>query len=115
MKRAVARPAMRNGWKGDRHGVHLESGPGEPVESPKITSKHQRNLLDGSSSCRCSTTSHGDLRTTRKNANQMLNSSLSMQRDSEQGNGHSSDLDRRKSGTLFVKTVHKENGTKLLS
>ena len=54
-------------------------------------------------------------RTTRKNASQMLNSSLSMQRDSEQDNGHSSDLDRRKSGTLLVKTVHKENGTKLLS
>ena len=41
--------------------------------------------------------------------------SLSMQRDSEQDNGHSSDLDQRKSGTLQVKTVHKENGTKLLS
>ena len=40
--------------------------------------------------------------------------SLSMQRDSEQDNGHSSDLDRRKSGTLLAKTVHKENGTKLL-
>ena len=73
------------------------------------------NLLDGSSSCRCSTTSHGDLRTTRKNASQMLNSFLSMQRDSEQDNGHSSDLDQRKSGTLLVKTVHKENGTKSLS
>ena len=29
---------------------------------------NQRNLRDGSSSCRCSTTSHGDQRTTRKNA-----------------------------------------------
>ena len=35
--------------------------------------------------------------------------SLSMQQD----NGHSSDLDQRKSGILSVKTVHKENGTKL--
>ena len=70
--------------------------------------------MDGSSSCRCLTTSHGDQRTTRKNASQMLNSFLSMQRDSEQDNGHSSDLDQRKSGTLLVKTVHKENGPKLL-
>ena len=45
----------------------------------------------------------------------MLNSSLSMQRNSEQDNGHSSDLDRRKSGTLLVKTVHKDNGTTSLS
>ena len=74
---------------------------------------HQNNLKDGSSSCRCSTTSHGDLRTTRKNASQMLNSFLSMQRDLEQDNGHSSDLDQRQSGTLLVRTVHKENGTKL--
>ena len=34
-----------------------------------------------------------------------------LQEDLEQDNGHSSDLDRRKSGTLLVKTVHKENGT----
>ena len=40
---------------------------------------------------------------------------LSMQRNSEQDNGHSSDLDRRTSGTLQVKTVHKENGTQSLS
>ena len=43
-----------------------------------------------------STTSHWDLRTTRKNASHMLNSFLSMQRDSEQDNGHSSGLDQRK-------------------
>ena len=78
---------------------------------PQDWAEHQRNLLNGSSSCRCSTTSHGDLSTTRKTASQMLNTSLSMQRDSEQDNGHSSDLDRRKSGTLLVKTVHMENGT----
>ena len=36
-----------------------------------------------------------------------------MQRHSEQDNGHSSDLDRRKSGILLVKTVHKENGTRI--
>ena len=78
-----------------------------------ILNTEPENLLNGSSSCRCSTTSHGDLRTTRKNASKMLNTSLSMQRDSEQVNGHSSDLDRRKSGTLLVKTVHMESGTEL--
>ena len=38
--------------------------------------KHQRILQEGSSSCRCSTTSHGDLKTMKKNANQVLNSFL---------------------------------------
>ena len=65
------------------------------------------NLLDGLFSCRCSTTSHGDQGTTGKSANQVLSSFLSMQRDLEQDNGHSSGLDQRKSGTLFAKTVHK--------
>ena len=32
-------------------------------------------------------------------------------RDSEQDNGHSLDLDQRKSGILSVKIVHKVNGT----
>ena len=40
---------------------------------------------------------------------------VSMQRDSEQDNGHSLDQDQRQSGILSVKIVHKVNGTKLLS
>ena len=103
----------------------LDRIDGEPMEfewnifpgftTLQLSHKVQKLLLrlqDGSSSCRCSTTSHGDQRTTRKNASQMLNSFLSMQRDSEQDNGHFLGLDQRKSGTLLVKTVHKVNGTK---
>ena len=56
-----------------------------------------------------------DLKTFKKNASQVLNSFISMRRELEQDNGHSSDLDQRKSGTLLVKTVHKENGTELQS
>ena len=52
---------------------------------------------------------------TRKNARQMLKSFLSMQRNSEQDNGHSLVLDLRKSGIQSVKTVHKDNGTEPLS
>ena len=48
----------------------------------------------------------------KKNASQMLNSFLYMHRDLEQDNGHFSVLVQRKSGTLSVKIVHKENGTK---
>ena len=53
----------------------------------------------------------GIKKTTRKNANQMLNSFLYLQEDSEQDNGHFSVLDQRKSGILSVKIVHKVNGT----
>ena len=56
-----------------------------------------------------------DLKTIKKNASQVLDSFLSMRRDLEQGNGNSSDLDQKRNGTLLVKTVRKENGTKLLS
>ena len=49
--------------------------------------KHQRILQNELSSCRCSTTSHGDRNTSRKNANEMLNSFLYLQKDSEQDNG----------------------------
>ena len=50
----------------------------------------------------------------KKNASLMLNSSLCKE-ILEQDNGHSSGLDQRKSGTPSLKTVHTENGTKLLS
>ena len=56
-----------------------------------------------------------DLKTIKKNGSQVLNSFLSMQRDLEQDNGHSSDLDQKRSGTLLVETVHKENRTELQS
>ena len=51
-------------------------------------------------------------RTTRENAIRRLNSFLYLREDSEQKNGHSSDLDRRKSGALLVKKSRQENGTK---
>ena len=53
---------------------------------------NQKISLDGLSSCRCSTTSHGDLKTVRRDANQALSSFLCMQKDFHQENGHSSDL-----------------------
>ena len=50
-----------------------------------------------------------------KNANQMLSSFLSMRRDFQQDNGHSSDLDQKRNGLLLMKTIHKENRTELQS
>ena len=43
----------------------------------------------------------------------MLNSFLSLRKDLQQDNGHSSDLDQKRSGILLMKTIHKENGTEL--
>ena len=51
----------------------------------------QKNSQVESFSCRCSTTSHGDQKTTRKNANQVFSSFLYLQKDSEQDKGHSSE------------------------
>ena len=42
--------------------------------------RHQRISLEGLSSCRCSTASHGYQETMKKNASQMLDSSLSTQK-----------------------------------
>ena len=66
-------------------------------------------LKNGSSSCRCSTTSHGDLKTMNGNAMLTLTSFLCMQEDSQQDDGHSSDLDQKRSGILLMLTDHKEN------
>ena len=52
-----------------------------------------------------------DLKTMKKNANQLLSSFLSVQRYLEQDNGHSSDLDQKRNGIPLMNTVHKENGT----
>ena len=73
------------------------------------------NSMDGSSSCRCSTTSHGDLKTMNRNANLMSTSFLSVREDFHRENGHSSDLDQKRNGIQFTNSNHKENGTELRS
>ena len=49
----------------------------------------------------------------KKNANEALSSFLSMRKDFQQDNGHSSDLDQKRNGIILMNTVHKENGTEL--
>ena len=87
----------------------------EVQESCQKWAYNQKVSLDGSSSCRCSTTSHGELKTIKKDANQLFNSSLSMRKDFHQENGHSSDLDQKRNGILLTNINHKENGTELLN
>ena len=58
-------------------------------------------LKDELSSCRCSMTSYGDLKTTNRNAMLTPHLCLYLQEDSHQDVGHSSDLDQQRSGLLF--------------
>ena len=86
-------------------------------QSPRVLVKNERKArkisLDGSSSSRCSTTSHGDQKT--MNGNEMLTptSFRFMREDFQQDNGHSSDLDQQRSGILLTNSIHKESGTGL--
>ena len=64
----------------------------------------------------CSTNiSWGSKDKKKKNANQVLSSFLSVRKDFQQDNGHSSDLDQKRNGILLMNTVHKENGIELRS
>ena len=56
-------------------------------------------------------TSHGDLKTMNRNANLTPTSFLYMQEDFHQEDGHSSELDQKRSGILLMIPDHKENGT----
>ena len=80
-----------------------------PQLSPRVTveiERRTRKKLDGLSSCRCSTTSHGDLWTITKNANQVLNSCLSMRKRLSTGQwSHSLDLDQKKKWS----STHEDN------
>ena len=78
----------------------------------RLGKRHQRISQEELSSCRCSTTSHADQETMKKNAGQMPISFLCMQKDLEKDNGHLLVLVQKRSGFVSVKTVHKENGTK---
>ena len=52
-----------------------------------------------------------DLKTMNMNANQAPISFLFMRKDFHQEDGHSSDLDQKRSGILLMTANHKENGT----
>ena len=51
----------------------------------------------------------------KKNANQVLSLFLSMHKKFQQDNGHSSDLDQKRSDILFTSIDHEENGTESLN
>ena len=60
-------------------------------------------------------TSHGDLKKMNGNAMLTPTSFLYMPEDSHQDDGHSSDLDQKRSSILLMLTDHKESGTESLN
>ena len=72
--------------------------------------RHQRFSQEESYLCRCSMTFPVDQKTTKKNAWQMPNSYLCTQNDLEKDKGHLLVRVLKRSGTVSVKTVHKEFG-----
>ena len=73
------------------------------------------NSKDELSSCRCSMTSYGDLKTMNGSAVLTPHLCQNLQKDSKQDVGHSSDLDQKQSGILLTLTDPKENGTESLN
>ena len=102
-------------WSGifSKDSPHCSSSAKSKSSWPKWAIHH--NSKDESSSCRCSMTSHGDLKTMNGNAMLTPHLCLYLQKDSQQDVGHFSDLDQKRSGILFILTDHKENGTESLN
>ena len=87
-------------------------------KSPRVHDQNGRSKhysKDELSSCRCSMTSYGDLKTMNGNAMLTPRLCLCLQKDSQQDVGHSSDPDQKRSGILLTLTDHKENGTESLN
>ena len=93
--------------------THCSSSTKSTSSWPKWAIHHHSK--DELSSCRCSMTSYGDLKTMNKNAMLMPHLCLYLQKDSHQDVGHFSDLDQKRSGILLILTDHKENGTESLN
>ena len=75
----------------------------------------QRNSKDEVSSCRCSMTSYGDIKTMKRNVLLMPHLCLYLQKNSQQDVGHSLDLGQRQSGIPLTKKDQEENGIKSLT
>ena len=67
------------------------------------------------SSCRCSMTSYGEIKTMKRIVLLIPHLCLYLQKDFLQDVGHSSDLDQKQSCILLTTKDHKENGTESLN
>ena len=118
----------KTSWRGSkvRHNTELWTHDGEPMKFewnifPGFTTLQLCNevhefmskmsdqyLKDESSSCRCSMTSYGDLKTMNGNALLTIHLCLYLQKDSQQDVGHSSDPGQKSSGVyLYWQTTRR--------
>ena len=88
---------------------HCSSSTKSKSSQTKLATQH--NSKDELSSCRCSMTSYGELKTMKRNALLTPHLCLYLQKHVHQDVGHSSDLDQKTSGIPPMSTNHKENGT----
>ena len=118
-------------FKGSPQYRTLDTIDGEPIEFgwnifPGLTSSTKsksswpkwathHNSKDELSSCRCSMTSYGELKTMNRNVLLTPHLCLYLQKDFQQDVGHSSDLDQKISGILLSTKDHEENGTESLN
>ena len=91
--------------------LHCSSSPKSKSSRPKGATHH--NSKDDLSSCRCSMTTYGNLKTMVRNALLMPHLWLYLQEDFQQDFGHSSDLGQKRSDILPPLT-DEENGTESL-
>ena len=73
------------------------------------------NSKDELSSCRCSMTSYGELKTMNRNVLLTPHLCLYKQKDVQQDVGHFSDLDQKQRGILLTMKDLEENGTESLN
>ena len=95
-----------------RKQLSLSSCGTVPVKNERRTRRIHRTVK---SSCRCSMTSHGDLKKMNRNVLLTPHLCLYLQKDFQQDVGHSSDLDQKRSDILLTTKDHKENGTESLN
>ena len=99
-------------WNISQDSPHCSSSTESKSSWTKWATQH--NSTDELSSCRCSMTSCGDLKTTKRNVLLIPHLCLHSQKDFKQDVGHSSDLDQNQSGIPPMKDLE-ENGTKSLN
>ena len=76
---------------------------------------NHNNSKDELSSCRCSMTSYGDIKTMKLNVLLIPHLCLHSQKDFQQDVGQSSDLGQKQSGIPLTKKDQEENGTESLN
>ena len=95
-----------------QHSLHCISSTKSKSSWTKWATQH--NSKDESSSCLCSMTSYGELKTMNRNVLLMPHLCRYLQKF-QQDVGHSSDLDQKRSGIILTTEDHEGNGTESLN